>query len=90
LLVGEDGVTGLLIASKEEAGDRLEAIGESITTKLSQLNLAVKEMRTGINTELTIRRTDTTSTDAASVSTVQLYKAAKALVTAIRENAERD
>ncbi len=90
LLVGEDGVTGLLIASKEEANEKLEAIGESITTKLSQLNLAVKEMRTGINTELTIRRTDTTSTDAASVSTVQLYKAAKALITAIREYAERD
>ncbi|MCR4705295.1 MAG: DUF6240 domain-containing protein [Lachnospiraceae bacterium] len=90
LLAGEDGVTGLLIASKEEGSEKLEAIGESITTKLSQLNLAVKEMQTGINTELTIRRTDTTSTDAASVSTVQLYKAAKALVTAIRENAERD
>lgn len=90
LIVDEEGVSGLLIGSKEEGEELLHTIGKNLEEKLGQQSLVVKEMQTGVNKELTINKTDTTSKDAGSISTAKLYKVAKALITTIRETAERN
>lgn len=90
--VGGSVINGFLIGSDPEASDALEGLKETLKNKFEGSSFAVEEMGVGYNRHFRADFKPDKSDDEnvqTKVSTRELYRVAKIVISAIREQAER-